>query len=148
MNDEDLLLISSSGTPIDLSELGAVPYTEPTELERAIMVPAEQVVTKPKSWREQANAALSEALTDMMQHPTETVYDWGLMNFIPGAKGFTIPLGLSFAGANDMLRSGDENVAKLFNQYINNPKDIYHTIRGGALSVRDKLRELFNIKEQ
>lgn len=144
MTDEDLLLISGSGAPIDLAELGAVPYTEPNELERAIMGPAE---AKPISWRETADKALSEALYDMVTHPTETVYDWGLMNFIPGAKGFTIPLGLSFAGANDLLRSGDENIAKLFDHYIKNPKDIYHTIRGGALSVRDKLRDLFNIKE-
>ena len=71
-------------------------------------------------------------------HPSETIFDLGLMGSLAGlSKGFMLPLGLSFAGVNETLRKGDENITKFADQIIRNPSDLGHLVRGAAMTAKD-----------
>lgn len=84
-----------------------------------------------------------QLITDAVMHPTELVYDWGLLNLIPGfVKPMAAGMGLYAAGLNDMLREGDEQYAKFVNHMINNPGDWYHLIRGATMGEPASPEEL------
>lgn len=140
---DDIVFVDKNGRPIDFSK-----YSNP----KGPTKPEDVKVKKSDSWLKnivksvadevrnpkQLAKGMGETIVDMLQHPTETAYDLGLMGSLAGAgKGFALPLGLSFAGVNDMLRKGDENIAKFADQIIRNPSDLGHLLRGAVMDWFD-----------
>lgn len=81
-----------------------------------------------------AGSPIVSAIEDAVTHPTEMVYDWGLLNFIPGfVKPMAAGIGLYASGLNDMLRKGDENISRFADHMIDNPGDWYHLLNGAVI---------------
>jgi hypothetical protein len=79
-------------------------------------------------------------VVDMLKHPSETVFDWGLMSTIPGIKGFALPFASDMAGSLDLLRQGDEQAGAFMEHMIKNPEDWYHLGRGLMLDRFENLK--------
>ena len=140
---DELVFVDENGRPIDFSK-----YSNP----KGPTKPEDVKVEKSDSWLKniaknvadevrnpkQLAKGMGEAVVDMLKHPTETAFDLGAMSSLAGlGKGFVLPLGLSFAGVNDMLRKGDENITKFADQIIRNPSDLGHLIKGAAMDWFD-----------
>lgn len=140
---DDIVFVDENGRPIDFSK-----YSNP----KGPTNPEDIKVEKSDSWLKniaksvadevrnpkQLAKGLGYTALDMMAHPSETIFDIGLMGSLAGlGKGFLLPLGMAFAGANDMLRKGDENIAKFADQIIRNPSDLGHLLRGAAMDWFD-----------
>lgn len=140
---DDIVFVDENGRPIDFSK-----YSNP----KGPTKPEDVKVEKSDSWlkniaKSVADEArnpkklakgMGETVVDMVTHPTETAFDLGVMGSLAGfGKGFVLPLGLSFAGVNDMLRKGDENIAKFGTQILHHPSDLYHLIKGATMDWFD-----------
>lgn len=142
---EDLVFIDENGNPIDFSKYANNAPKGPTN-------PEDIKVEKSDSWLgniaknvadearnpKQLAKSLGYSALDMMTHPSETIFDLALMGSLAGfGKGFALPVGLSFAGVNDMLRKGDENVAKFIKHIAKHPEDLGHLVKGAAMDWFD-----------
>lgn len=140
---DDIVFVDENGRPIDFSK-----YNNP----KGPTKPEDVKVEKSDSWLKNIAKSVAgevrnpkklvkgmgETVVDMVTHPTETAFDLGAMGSLAGiGKGFALPLGLSFAGVNDVLRKGDENITKFADQIIRNPSDLGHLLRGAAMDWFD-----------
>ena len=140
---DDIVFVDENGRPIDFSK-----YNNP----KGPTKPEDIKVEKSDNWFKNIvkNVAdevrspkklvkgMGETVKDMLTHPTETAFDLGAMGSLAGfKKGFMLPLGLSFAGVNDVLRKGDENITKFADQIIRNPSDLGHLLKGAVMNWID-----------
>lgn len=140
---EDIVFVDENGQPIDFSK-----YMNPKGPTNPDSIPMAKEPSKFGNFVKNIAAELKNpkklakdmgtTTWDMITHPTETVFDLGLMGSLVGlGKGFALPLGLAYAGANDLLREGDENITKFADQIIRNPGDLGHLIKGAAMDWFD-----------
>ena len=140
---DDIVFVDENGNPIDFSKYNNPKGpTKPEDIKveesdswlKNVVKSVADEVRNPK----QLAKGMGYSALDMMAHPSETIFDLILMGSLAGlGKGFALPLGLSFAGVNDMLRKGDENIAKFADQIIRNPSDLGHLIKGAAMDWFD-----------
>ena len=125
MNDDELLVESGSGHG-DTSLAEA--FRQWKEDRDSMSEPF-----KPDTLPQFSGGPGEEMVVDAFTHPTEMIYDWGLLNWIPGiVKPMAAGMGLYASGLNDMLRRGDENISRFGQHMIDNPGDWYHLIRGAT----------------
>jgi hypothetical protein len=140
---DEIIFVDENGQPIDFSKYmnpngptnpDSIPIAEePSKFGNFV----KNVVAEFKNPKKLAKDVGMVTL-DMLKHPSETVFNMGLMGSLAGfGKGFMLPLGLAYAGANDILRKGDENIAKFADHIIRNPGDLGHLIKGAAMDWFD-----------
>ena len=140
---DDIVFVDENGRPIDFSKFSnpnGPTNPEDIKVEKSDGWFKNMVKNTADELRNPKQLAKNMGYTtlDMMTHPSETLFDLGLMGSLAGfSKGCMLPLGLSFAGVNETLRKGDENMAKFVDQIIRNPSDLGHLLRGAAMDWID-----------